>query len=179
MVRVFFFGGGGGLGLMPYVVKLFPSSKSSVVSWLAQYTGSSRSWVRIVLYFIQFFFLSNWRDLHFHEHFQLEIWSKCDIKAENSSTLCKFQEGRKGLRPIGSYADPPYKKPEWRGRRGYREQIINLTVLLGDTETKRLLRWCYTERFATTIVSATQHNDIVATLFWMIATLLRYCFEQM
>ena len=48
----------------------------------------------------QFFFLSNWRDLHFHEHFQLEISSKCDIKAENSSTLCKFHKGRsrKGLR---------------------------------------------------------------------------------
>ena len=51
------------------------------------------------------FFLSNCRDLHFHEHLQLEISSKCDIKAENSSTLCKFHEGRKGLRPMGSNAD--------------------------------------------------------------------------
>ena len=51
------------------------------------------------------FFLSNRRDSHFHEHFQLEISSKCDIKAENSSTLCKFHEGRKGLRPMGSNAD--------------------------------------------------------------------------
>ena len=51
------------------------------------------------------FFLSNWRDLHFHEHFQLEISSKCDIKAENSSTLCKFHDGRKVIRPMGSNAD--------------------------------------------------------------------------
>ena len=29
-----------------------------------------------------------------------------DIKAENSSTLCKFHKGRKGLRPMGSNADP-------------------------------------------------------------------------
>ena len=42
------------------------------------------------------FFLSNWRDLHFQEHFQLEISSKSDIKAENSSTLCKFYDRRKG-----------------------------------------------------------------------------------
>ena len=27
------------------------------------------------------------------------------IKAEYSSTLCKFHEGRKGLRPMGSNAD--------------------------------------------------------------------------
>ena len=33
--------------------------------------------------FIPIFFLLNWRD--FHEHFQLEISSKRDIKAENSS----------------------------------------------------------------------------------------------
>ena len=52
------------------------------------------------------FFLSNWRDFHFQEHFQLEISSKSDIKAENSSTLCKFHEERKGLRPMRSNADP-------------------------------------------------------------------------
>ena len=44
--------------------------------------------------------------MNFHEHFQLEISSKCDIKVENSQpTLCKFYEGRKGLRPMGSNAD--------------------------------------------------------------------------
>ena len=43
--------------------------------------------------------------MHSHEHFQLEISSKCVIKAENSSTLCKFHEGRKGLGPMGSNAD--------------------------------------------------------------------------
>ena len=31
--------------------------------------------------------------------------SKCDIKAKNSSTLCKFHKGKKGLRPMGSNAD--------------------------------------------------------------------------
>ena len=56
----------------------------------------------------KFIFLSNWRDLQFHEHFQLEVRSKCDIKAENSSTLCKLHEGRKGLRPMGSNVT-------WRG----------------------------------------------------------------
>ena len=40
-----------------------------------------------------------------HELFQLETSSKCDIKAENSSTLCKCREGRKGLRWMGSNAD--------------------------------------------------------------------------
>ena len=44
--------------------------------------------------------------MHFHEHLQLEISSKCDVKVENSSTLCKFHKGRKGLRPMGSNADP-------------------------------------------------------------------------
>ena len=43
--------------------------------------------------------------LHFQGHFQLEISSKCGIKAENSSTLCKFHEGRKGLRSMGSNPD--------------------------------------------------------------------------
>ena len=67
---------------------------SAVVWWLAWYVRFSRSWVHN-------FFLSDWRDLHFHEHFQLKISSKCDIKAENSSTLCKFHKGRKVLRPRG------------------------------------------------------------------------------
>ena len=39
---------------------------------------------------------------------RLEISSKCDIKAGNSSTLCTFHEGRKGLRPMGSNADLVY-----------------------------------------------------------------------
>ena len=70
-------------------------------------SGSSGSWVRILLSFItNLFFLSNWRNLHFHEHIRLEISPKCDIKAENSSTMCKFHEGIKGLRPMGSNADP-------------------------------------------------------------------------
>ena len=39
---------------------------------------------------------------------RLDISSKYDIKAENSSTLCTFHEGRKGLRPMGSNADLVY-----------------------------------------------------------------------
>ena len=35
----------------------------------------------------------------------IEISSKGDIKAENSSTLCKFHKRRKGLRPMGSNPD--------------------------------------------------------------------------
>ena len=38
--------------------------------------------------------------------FQLEISTQCDIKVENSSTWCKFHEGRKGPLPMGSKADP-------------------------------------------------------------------------
>ena len=34
---------------------------------------------------------------------------------------------------------------------------------------------CYTRRFATTILSATQRCIIVATLFRIIATLFHYC----
>ena len=35
------------------------------------------------------------------------------------------------------------------------------------------LRWCYTGRFVTTIFNATQHYNIVATLFRMVATLFK------
>ena len=94
LVRFFF-----GLGLMLYVFKLFlihsPNPQKSLC--VARSNPASVH--------INFFSLSNWRDLHFHEHFQLEISLKCAIKAETSSTLCKFHEGRKGLRPMGSNAD--------------------------------------------------------------------------
>ena len=50
-------------------------------------------------------FLSNWSDLHVHEYAQLEISSKCYIRAANSSTLCKFHERRKGLQPMERNAD--------------------------------------------------------------------------
>ena len=57
----------------------------------------------------QFFSLSNRKNLDFHEHFLLEILSKCEIKAGKSSTLCIFHKGREGLRPMGSNADLPEK----------------------------------------------------------------------
>ena len=72
----------------------------SMVYWTIWIVGSNPTFLRV-----NFFFLSNGRDFHFHDHEQLEISSKCDIKAENSSTLCEFHEGRKGLRPLGSNAD--------------------------------------------------------------------------
>ena len=59
-------------------------------SWLLQNVGFYRS-------FLPFYVLRNL--------FQYEISSKCDRKAENSSTLCKFHRGRKGLWPMGSNAD--------------------------------------------------------------------------
>ena len=37
------------------------------------------------------------------------------------------------------------------------------------------LRWCYKGRFATTIFSATQRYNIVATLIQMVATLFQHC----
>ena len=61
------------------------------------------SWVRIVLLLIfkNIFFFQ--RNLHFREHFLVEISPECDVKAENScSYLYKFYKGRKGLRPMGS-----------------------------------------------------------------------------
>ena len=76
----------------------------------------SRSWIQNLLLLISNIFLSNWRDLHFYEHFQLEISSKCDIKAENSSTLCNVPKGRKGLRQMGSNADTDYESRCLRGR---------------------------------------------------------------
>ena len=51
------------------------------------------------------FFSFKLKRLSLSFHFQLEISSsKCDIKAESSSTLCKFHKGRKGLRPMRSNA---------------------------------------------------------------------------
>ena len=42
--------------------------------------------------------------------------SKCDVKAENSSTFYKFHEGRKGLRPMGFNADLEEScRPSWFG----------------------------------------------------------------
>ena len=42
-------------------------------------------------------------------------------------------------------------------------------------QDKVTLRWCYKGRFAMTIFSATQHYNIVATCFRMIATLFQHC----
>ena len=93
------------LSLYPIDRSPFGHFKTSVVLlvrvvhmyWVFWVVGSNPT-----VFHINFFFQI---DLHFHEHFQLEISSKCDIKAENSSTLCKFHKGRKGLRPVGSYAN--------------------------------------------------------------------------
>ena len=68
------------------------------------------------------------RDLHFHEHFRLEISSKCDIKAENSSTLCKFHEGREGLRPMGSNVDLP--KISGLSRRARLDSSYNISLIV-------------------------------------------------
>ena len=81
------------------------------------------SWVRMLLTIVTIFFLSNWRDLHFHEQIQL--------KAGNSSSLCKLHKGRKGLRPMGSNADrfplplfthAPYALERYGNHGGQREQ---------------------------------------------------------
>ena len=93
-------------------------------------TGSSWSWVRILLSFTPICFLSNWRELDFHERFHLEISSKCDIKAENSSTLCKFRKGRKWLQPMGSNPD----------------RFSRLVRQKRETERKTLLAGCIWRR---------------------------------
>ena len=96
-----------GLGLMLYVLKLLrfhPANPQWSSGWCSILDHQGRGF-ESYRHSSRIFFLSIWRDLHLHEHFQLEISSKCDIKAENSSTLCKFHEGRKGLQPMGSNAD--------------------------------------------------------------------------
>ena len=96
---------------MLYLLKLFVFhlSISAVVwcqlAWYTKFSGLSRTWVQILPLFISSFVSFKLKGLQFHEHFQLEIPSKCDVKAENSSTLCKFHEGRKGATPMGSNAD--------------------------------------------------------------------------
>ena len=86
----------------------------SVVYWTIWVVGSNLTVLQIKL-----FFLSNWMDLHFHEHFWLEISFKCDIKAENSSTLFKFHEERKGLRPVGCNADQKNHARKSASPKGY------------------------------------------------------------
>ena len=58
----------------------------------------SRVRILLLLIFKKFFFFQ--RNLHFREHFPLEVSPKCDLKVENSSTLCKFHEERKGMGSI-------------------------------------------------------------------------------
>ena len=89
-----------GLGLILYVLKLFryhPTILGGLVVSVVYLLGLLGRGFESCCPSCQFVFLSNWRDLHFHEHFQLEISSKCDIKVGNSSTLCKFHKVSKGL----------------------------------------------------------------------------------
>ena len=86
---------------MLYVLKLFPlhpSNRSglvvSVLDWVFWIVGSNLTAFHIIFFF----------QIEETCTFQLGISSKCDIKAENSSTLCKFHEGRKGLRLLESNA---------------------------------------------------------------------------
>ena len=70
--------------------------------WTAEFRASPRCNPKSLVYLgsdatafhINFPFLSNCRD--FHEHFQLEPSSNCDIKAEKGFTLFKFRKRRKG-----------------------------------------------------------------------------------
>ena len=99
LVRFFF----RGLGLMLYILKLLPLHPANP-QWTSGCGALGHLGRGFEFYCLshQFVFLSNWRELDFHERFHLEISSKCDIKAENSSTLCKFRKGRKWLQPMGS-----------------------------------------------------------------------------
>ena len=94
----------GGLGLMLYVLKLFHLFQQilsglvvNVDSMLDHLGRGFESYRLSHQFFLQSFRLK-----------RLDISSKYDIKAENSSTLCTFHEGRKGLRPMGSNADLVY-----------------------------------------------------------------------
>ena len=95
------------LGLSTAFYRLGLSTAFTVSKPVSSFFGLGliRVRVRVRVCLASKFFLLNWRDSHFHEHFQLEISSKCDIIAENSSTWCKFHKGRKGLWPMGSNAD--------------------------------------------------------------------------
>ena len=64
---------------------------------------------------------------------------------------------------------------EYKVRSGKRHH--NAAFNRQDTRTiyPTLVRWCHTRRSATTIFSATQHCNIVATFFWMVTTLFHHC----
>ena len=82
---------------------------SDLVLSVVHYTGPFGSSSNPTVFRINFFFFQiketctfmNISSLKHH----LRRSSKCDIKAENSSTLCKFHEGRKGLWLMGSNGD--------------------------------------------------------------------------
>ena len=89
------------------MLMLYVLIKSAVVWWLACYSRFSRSWVQIRnLSSYHFFPLQIEETCTFINISNLIKSCKCDIKAGNSSTLCKFHEERKGLRLMGSNTDP-------------------------------------------------------------------------
>ena len=87
---------------MTYIYLNYFTSIQQILSGLVVSVVYWAIWVvsQILISFLSMSFLSNWSDLHVHEYAQLEISSKCYIKAANSSTLCKFHERRKGLQPV-------------------------------------------------------------------------------
>ena len=79
----------------------------------------------------QFLFFKIEETCTFINDFQLEISSKCDIKAENSSTLCKNHKGRKGLSTDVN---------EFHFSRAQNQKSRSSVFLYSETERKRLLR---------------------------------------
>ena len=72
-----------------------------VVYWTIGGVGSNPTVIRLEFFFFQFEETCTYMNISSLKYHLI----KCDIKAENSSTLCKFHEGRKGLQPMGSNAD--------------------------------------------------------------------------
>ena len=104
----------------------------SVVYWIIYVVGSNLTVVHLILFFFQTEQTSTFINIP-----SLRYHLSCDIKAENTSTLCKFHEGRKGLRSMGSNADPicdpktaknsgGYFQKNWVGMCGTLPQTLTL-----------------------------------------------------
>ena len=55
------------------------------------------------------------------------------------------------------------------------QRNVQKSVMHVESFLLLILRWCYLKRFATTIFSATQRCNIVATLFRVVRTLFQHC----
>ena len=97
-----------------------------VVYWPIGGVGSNPTVIRLEFFFFQFEETCTYMNISSLKYHLI----KCDIKAENSSTLCKFRKGRKWLQPMGSNPD----------------RFSRLVRQKRETERKTLLAGCIRRR---------------------------------